>query len=69
MKKHLFRRLALALAVTAACFTSGCTSLNEGLWMAADALQQQQEAMVYQAYLRDTYGPRRPSDTSAPGIK
>jgi hypothetical protein len=69
MKKLPSPRLAVALALTAACFTSGCASFNEGLWMAADALQQQQEAMAYQAYLRDTYGPRHPSDTSAPGIK
>jgi hypothetical protein len=55
--------------MTAACFTSGCASLNEALWIANDALQQQQQAMAYQTYLRDYYGPRPSSDTSAPGIR
>jgi hypothetical protein len=69
MKTSLPRRLVLALALAGTCFTSGCASFNEGLWLAADALREQQETMAYQAYLRDTYGPRPASDTSARGIK
>lgn len=63
-------RLFIALlAVVASGFVSGCASVTEFLQVTADELQRQQDAMAYQAYVRDYYGPRPSSDTSAPGIR
>jgi len=69
MKPTPPRLLLGLLALGAAGFVSGCASMTEFLQLTADELSRQQEAMAYQAYVRDYYGPRPSSDTSAPGIK
>ncbi len=69
MKPTLPRILLALIAVAASGLVSGCASMTEFLQITADELQRQQEAMAYQAYVRDYYGPRPSSDTSAPGIR
>ena len=69
MKPALPRILLALLTVAATGLVSGCASMTAFLQVTADELQRQQDAMAYQAYVRDYYGPRPSSDTSAPGIR
>ena len=69
MKPTLPRFLFALSTMAVTGLVSGCASMTEFLQITADELQRQQEAMAYQAYVRDYYGPRLSSDTSAPGIR
>jgi hypothetical protein len=64
--KKTFLRLTLAGACLLA---GGCASFVDGLNEVAWQLEQERLRQEHEAWLYAMYGPRMPSDTSAPGIK